>query len=174
MQSPQNERKSSLPTLDRVASEKELVAMLHQSLTKRGEMLELAMEIGPEASSSSNSSSDGEVRLRLQAVVGRRAGEEAPTWYLYYDGPDDSKLEWIHQSGDMAHIHQLLNNAAQQFDRDPSLFESGNKPSFTPYNGRASCGKETCWSIKAIEHGTQAPIQLVPANSTTNANASSH
>jgi hypothetical protein len=134
MQSPQNERKSSLPTLSRVASEKELVAMLHQSLTKRGEMLELAMEIGPE----DGSTSDGEVRLRLQAVVGRRAGEEAPTWYLYYDGPTDSKLEWIHQSGDMAHIHQLLNNAAQQFDRDPSLFESGNKPSFTPYNGEQS------------------------------------
>ena len=60
MQSPQNERKSSLPTLSRVASEKELVAMLHQSLTKRGEMLELAMEIGPE----DGSTSDGEVRLR--------------------------------------------------------------------------------------------------------------
>jgi hypothetical protein len=133
VQSPQNERKSSLPTLSRVASEKELVAMLHQSLTKRGEMLELAMEIGPE----DGSNSDGEIRLRLQAVVGRRAGEEAPTWYLYYDGPADSKLEWIHQSGDMAHIHQLLHNAAQQFDRDPSLFDSSNNPSFTPYNGEA-------------------------------------
>jgi hypothetical protein len=78
--------------------------MLHQSLTKRGEMLELAMEIGPE----DGSTSDGEVRLRLQAVVGRRAGEEAPTWYLYYDGPTDSKLEWIHQSGDMASGQCLL------------------------------------------------------------------
>lgn len=173
MQSPQNERKSSLPTLDRVASEKELVAMLHQSLTKRGEMLELAMEIGPEASSSSasNSSSDGEVRLRLQAVVGRRAGEEAPTWYLYYDGPDDSKLEWIHQSGDMAHIHQLLNNAAQQFDRDPSLFESGNKPSFTPYNGQLAAQGNGAGPASSNRDGTAGTNSTSATNSTTNANA---
>lgn len=158
MQSPQNERKSSLPTLSRVASEKELVAMLHQSLTKRGEMLELAMEIGPE----DGSTSDGEVRLRLQAVVGRRAGEEAPTWYLYYDGPTDSKLEWIHQSGDMAHIHHLLNNAAQQFDRDPSLFESGNKPSFTPYTGEESAaGSGNQGQVASNSNGT---------NSTSSAN----
>lgn len=166
MQSPRNERKSSLPTLSRVASEKELVAMLHQSLTKRGEMLELAMEIGPEASNNSSSSSDGEVRLRLQAVVGRRAGEEAPTWYLYYDGPDDSKLEWIHQSGDMAHIHQLLNNAAQQFDRDPSLFESGNKPSFKPYNGEAAEGSGRQEQAAGHTAGTSGTNSTTSTNST--------
>ncbi len=162
MQSPQNEKKSSLPTLSRVASERELVAMLHQSLTKRGEMLELAMEIGPE----DGSTSDGEVRLRLQAVVGRRAGEEAPTWYLYYDGPEDSKLEWIHQSGDMAHIHHLLNNAAQQFDRDPSLFESGNNPSFTPYSGDSK-------EIKITNAGSSSATGTV-RNANGNANGNSN
>jgi hypothetical protein len=173
MQSPHNERKSSLPTLDRVASEKELVAMLHQSLTKRGEMLELAMEIGLEggSGSSSNSSSDGEVRLRLQAVVGRRAGEEAPTWYLYYDGPDDSKLEWIHQSGDMAHIHQLLNNAAQQFDRDPALFESGNQPSFRPYKEEQAAEGDVRRPNSGNGAGTSGTNSTTFANSTTNASA---
>lgn len=135
MQTP-NDRRQLLPVITRLPSEKELVGMLHQSITKRGEMLELPIDIEPA------------VRLRLQAVVGRRAGEEAPTWYLYMDNygdqtpptdpadgqprPIDSKLEWIHQSGDMDHIHSLLQSSLQQFDRE-SLTDSLDKPTFTPF-----------------------------------------
>jgi hypothetical protein len=136
MQTP-NDRRQQLPVLTRLPSEKELIGMLHQSITKRGEMLELPIDIEPA------------VRLRLQAVVGRRAGEEAPTWYLYMDNygdqqpladatqaqprPIDSKLEWIHQSGDMEHIYSLLQTSVQQFDRE-SLADSLDKPAFTPFN----------------------------------------
>ncbi len=120
--SQQNERRHLLPALTRVPSEKELVGMLHQSITKRGEMLELPIDYHPQVS------------LRLQAVVGRRAGEEAPTWYLYSDCEEDSKLEWIHQTGDMSHILGLINNAVEQLDSDSSQFDSGNKPVFRPFD----------------------------------------
>jgi len=120
--SQQNERRQLLPALSRLPSEKELVGMLHQSITKRGEMLELPIDHLPDIS------------LRLQAVVGRRAGEEAPTWYLYSDGAEDSKLEWIHQSGDMVHILELINNAVDQLGHDATQADSSNRPIFRPFD----------------------------------------
>jgi hypothetical protein len=68
----------------------------------------------------------------------------------------------------------LLNNAAQQFDRDPALFESGNQAQLharTPEE-QAAAGdvrrpNSRPWQLATL----MAPIRLVSANSTSNASA---
>ena len=81
MQQPDKNRKITLPALLRAPNAKELEGMLHQSIAHRGEMLELNFQCSARRS------------YILRAITGRRAGEGAPTWYLYSDDSQSPELD---------------------------------------------------------------------------------
>lgn len=113
-------RKISLPALLRVPNAKELEGMLLQSIAHRGEMLELNFQ-----------SSETRTHI-LQAITGRRAGEGAPTWYLYSDdesevAPGDSHTSGagLGQGSQSSSSHNAVNNARSILKppRNPNAFK---------------------------------------------------
>lgn len=121
MQPSDKNRKITLPTLLRVPNAKELEGMLLQSIAHRGEMLEL------------NFQSSGTRTHILQAITGRRAGEGAPTWYLYSDdegegaavGESNTSGAAPGQGSQSSSSHNSLNNARSILKppRNPNAFK---------------------------------------------------
>lgn len=84
------------PILTAVPKEEDLMVLCELAKGARGTMIEQLFILG------------GVAKFCIQTVVGRRVGEEDPTWYLY-SGDNKSKLEWILQTAD---IHQVMNAIA--------------------------------------------------------------
>lgn len=80
------------PILTAVPKEEDLMVLCELAKGSRGTMIEQFFILG------------GVAKFCIQTVVGRRVGEEDPTWYLY-SGDNRSKLEWILQTAD---IHQVM------------------------------------------------------------------
>ncbi|MBK7747834.1 MAG: DUF4388 domain-containing protein [Candidatus Obscuribacter sp.] len=78
----------SRPLITGVPREEDLLVLHELAKNTRGIMVEQPFDLGTG------------IAYCLQTVVGRRAGEEDPTWYLY-SGPTKTKLEWILQTSDI-------------------------------------------------------------------------
>ncbi|MBI5172908.1 MAG: DUF4388 domain-containing protein [Candidatus Melainabacteria bacterium] len=84
------------PILASLPKEEDLLVMVELSKNQRGVLIEQMFVLF------------GSHRFCLQTVIGRRVGEEDPTWYLY-SGENKNKLEWILQTAD---INQVLSSIA--------------------------------------------------------------
>ncbi len=99
----QNQPQGTLrPVLHETPKEEDLLVMAEISKGSRGVIVEQPFVIS------------GTFRFCLQTVVGRRIGEEEPTWYLY-SGESRNKLEWILQTADVLQVQSSITSTVSGF-----------------------------------------------------------
>lgn len=112
----QNQPQGTLrPVLHETPKEEDLLVMAEISKGSRGVIVEQPFVIS------------GTFRFCLQTVVGRRIGEEEPTWYLY-SGESRNKLEWILQTADVLQVQSSITSTVSGFSHS-SLISPTQNPS---------------------------------------------
>lgn len=147
MQSDKN-RKITLPALLREPTAGELEAMLMQSIAHRGEMLELYFQFGSRhhilQAITGRRTGEGAPTWYLytdegeiaDSIVQSQSSEHIPRHILRPPRnpnafkPMEQTLEWIHQTGDIKHLQNLIRSALKETQKKQS--ETGGKPEFVP------------------------------------------
>lgn|GEM_PF-626991 len=93
-----SEKRRVLAALPRIPERDDLDTLVSLAHTGKGEIFELPFRVDQDY-------------FRVQTVVGRRAGEPTPTWYLYRGGGPAARLEWIHQLDDVDQVKNAIDES---------------------------------------------------------------